>query len=66
MPSRRKRMSKPPINGPCDGAYQQGIEDTADKVLGLIHSTNEEITVREIREFLEAERDMVGRDEVYA
>jgi hypothetical protein len=38
-----------------DNAYQQGIEDLADKVIELVFQTDGEITAEEIVEFLEAE-----------
>jgi hypothetical protein len=42
-----------------DSAYQDGIEDLADKVVHLIQQSDFEITLEEIIEFLEHEKEGV-------
>ena len=48
-------VTSPRVQHEIDEAYQQGIADLAEKVLGLIFQTDGEVTIAELSDFLEAE-----------
>lgn len=48
-------LTSPRIQQEIDAAYQDGIADLAEKILGLIFASDGEITIQELSDFLEAE-----------